>query len=75
VPGTGVDEYNAADLPVTLRDQLVKNTGEQYCSDTVHCGLHRLGYVWKRPRYVLMPDPEREKKAPNSPHPVWLAKA
>jgi hypothetical protein len=24
--------------------------------------LHRLGYVWKRPRYVLLPDPEREKK-------------
>lgn len=24
--------------------------------------LHRLGYVWKRPRYRLEPDPQREKK-------------
>ena len=24
--------------------------------------LHRLGYRWKRPRYVLQPDPDREKK-------------
>src|SRR4051794_11707313 len=25
--------------------------------------LHRLGYAWKRPRYVLAPDPQREKKS------------
>lgn len=31
----------------------------------------RLGYVWRRPRYVLMPDPEREKKTPNSLHAPW----
>lgn len=24
--------------------------------------LHRIGYVWKRPRYVLEPDPQRERK-------------
>lgn len=30
--------------------------------ETVRRQLHRLGYVWKRPRYVLDPDPEREKK-------------
>lgn len=24
--------------------------------------LHGLDYVWKRPRYVLAPDPDREKK-------------
>jgi transposase len=58
-----------------LRDQLEKNTGEQYSADTVRCGLHRLGYAWKRPRYVLMPDPEREKKTRNSPPPVWFARA
>ncbi len=58
-----------------LREQLEKNTGEQYSADTVRCGLHRLGYAWKRPRYVLMPDPEREKKTRNSPPPIWLAKA
>jgi hypothetical protein len=26
-----------------------------------------LGYVWKRSRYVLAPDPEKEKKTANSP--------
>lgn len=29
--------------------------------------LHRLGYVWKRPRYVLEPDPQREKKTGVAP--------
>ena len=29
-------------------------------------GLRRLGYVWKRPRYVLDPDPEREEKTADS---------
>lgn len=29
---------------------------------TIRRGLDQLGYVWKRPRYVLAPDPEREKK-------------
>ena len=28
----------------------------------MRCALHRLGYVWKRPRHVLMPDPLREEK-------------
>ena len=56
-----------------LRNQLRQNTGEQYSSDTVRRRLHELGYVWKRPRYVLAPDPEREKKTPNLPRPVWSA--
>jgi transposase len=56
-----------------LRDQLRQNTDEEYSDDTIRRGLHRLGYVWKRPRYVLAPDPEREKKTPNSPRPVWFA--
>lgn len=34
--------------------------------ETVRRGLHRLGSVWKRPRYVLDPDPEREKRTPDS---------
>jgi transposase len=29
--------------------------------------LHRLGYVWKRPRYVLEPDSQREKKTRVTP--------
>jgi len=58
-----------------LQDQLWQNTGEEYSASTVRRGLKRLNYVWKRPRYVLVPDPQQEKKTPNSPHPVWLAKA
>ena len=54
-----------------LQDQLHKNLGEAYSASTVRRGLQRLDYVWKRPRYVLMPDPEREKKTPNSPGAVW----
>lgn len=58
-----------------LRDQLRVKLEQDYSDDTVRRGLHRLGYVWKRPRYVLTPDPEREKKTPNSPRPVWFAQA
>jgi transposase len=58
-----------------LRDQLRNNLGQDFSDDTVRRGLHRLDYVWKRPRYVLMPDPEREKKTSNSPRPVWFARA
>ena len=58
-----------------LQDQLWQNTGGQYSSDTIRRRLHRLGYVWKRPRYVLAPDPQREKKTPNSPCRVWFAQA
>jgi transposase len=58
-----------------LNSQLRQNSGEQYSSDTIRRRLHELGYVWKRPRYVLAPDPEREKKTPNSPRPVWFALA
>jgi transposase len=54
-----------------LQDQLRKNLDEEYSASTVRRGLQRLGYVWKRPRYVLMADPEREKKTPNSAHSLW----
>jgi transposase len=58
-----------------LQDQLRKNLGEDYSASTVRRGLQRLDYVWKRPRYVLAPDPQREKKTRNSPHRLWLARA
>lgn len=51
-----------------LQDQLKKNMGEEYSVSTVRRSLQRLNYVWKRPRYVLVPDPEREKKTRNSAH-------
>jgi transposase len=68
--------YHATHWTVPLlMNQLRQNTGEQYSSDTIRRRLHELGYVWKRPRYVLVPDPEREKKTPNSARPVWFAPA
>lgn len=57
-----------------LQEQLWHGLGEHYCARTVRRGLHRLGYVWKRARYVLAPDPEREKKTANLPRRQWLAK-
>jgi transposase len=50
-----------------LREQLEHRTGQRLCDDTIRGQLHRMGYVWKRSRYVLDPDPEREKKAPDPP--------
>jgi transposase len=55
--------YPAANWTVPLlRQALHRDTGQRPSGDTVRRTLHRLGYVWKRPRYVLAPDPEREKK-------------
>jgi transposase len=42
-------------------------TGQPLSDDTLRRALHRLNYVWKRPRYLLEADPEREKKTPHSP--------
>jgi transposase len=46
-----------------LRAQLQREGRQEVSEDTLRAALHRLGYVWKRPRYILAPDPEREKKA------------
>lgn len=48
-----------------LRETLEQHTGEEVSARTIRRALQRLGYVWKRPRYVLEPDPEREKKTPD----------
>jgi transposase len=45
-----------------LREHLAAVAGEALSAATVRRQLHALGYVWKRPRYVLQPDPGREKK-------------
>jgi transposase len=50
-----------------LREHLRRATGADVSEPTVRRQLRRLGYVWKRPRYVLDPDPEREKKTPHRP--------
>jgi transposase len=45
-----------------LREAMDHGIGRRLSCRTIRRGLGRLGYVWKRPRYVLAPDPEREKK-------------
>ena len=49
-----------------LQTAMAACTSELFCSRTIRRELQRLEYVWKRPRYVLAPDPEREKKTSNS---------
>jgi transposase len=50
-----------------LQEVLEIATEQRVSDDTLRRALHRLSYVWKRPRYDLVPDPEREKKTPHSP--------
>jgi len=50
-----------------LRQQLASWDGRWLAADTIRRELHQLGYVWKRTRYVLPADPEREKKKGHSP--------
>lgn len=45
-----------------LQEQLRHRCETQLAEDTVRRQLHRLGYSWKRSRYVLEPDPERGEK-------------
>lgn len=50
-----------------LQEELRHGTGNDFSDDTIRRELRRQGYVWKRPRYVLDPDPELEKKTAHSP--------
>jgi transposase len=50
-----------------LREILETATEQRVSEDTLRRALDRLDYVWKRPRYDLDPDPEREKETPHSP--------
>lgn len=59
--------YFAVNWTVPLfQDVLAEYTGQRPSEDTVRRELDRLGYVWKRSRYVLDPDPLREKKRVDS---------
>jgi len=49
-----------------LQDHLERSCRTRFSDDTIRRALHRLGYVWKRYRYVLDPDPDLEKKTPHS---------
>jgi len=60
--------YYAVNWTVPLfQEELRHGTGASLSDDTIRRELRRLGYVWKRPRYVLDPDPELEKKTADPP--------
>jgi transposase len=50
-----------------LRQQFASWDGSWLSEDTIRRKLHTLGYVWKRPRYVLPPDPDGEKQKLHPP--------
>jgi transposase len=63
--------YQAVSWTVGLLQQQLAPLCEAGLSTrTIRRQLDDLGYVWKRPRYVLDPDPERDKK---TTHPTALA--
>lgn len=45
-----------------LQEHLERWDGRRWSGTTVRRQLHQLGYAWKRPRYVLIPDPRRAQK-------------
>ena len=49
-----------------LQEHLRHETERSFGGRTLRRELHQLGYTWKRSRYVLAPDPELEKKTPDS---------
>lgn len=55
--------YPSSDWTVPLlQEHLGGHPGGPPSDETIRRRLRQLGYVWKRPRYVLDPDPELEKK-------------
>jgi transposase len=72
------DELGCAGMNWTvplLRDHLHRTSGQWLSDDTLRRELDRLGYVWKRFRYVLPPDPLREKKTRDPATPAGPAAA
>jgi transposase len=60
--------YQASEWTVPLLiEHLASQSGQRVSDATVRRQVRRMGYVWKRPRYVLQSDPAREKKARHSP--------
>jgi transposase len=49
-----------------LQEHLRHESDRSLGARTLRRELHQLGYTWKRSRYVLAPDPELEKKTPDS---------
>jgi transposase len=76
--GQRPDEWGYAGVNWTvplLQEQLYRHGGRWLSDDTIRRELDRLGYVWKRFRYVLPPDPEREKKTRHPPAAAGAAAA
>src|SRR5947209_14876652 len=61
-------------LPL-LQEILEIATDLRLSQGTLRRALHRMDYLWKRPRYDLDPDAEREKKPTNPPANPGLAAA
>jgi transposase len=60
--------YQAVEWTVPLlQEHLAECAGQRPSATSVRRQLRASGYVWKRPRYALDPDPERDKKAADSP--------
>jgi transposase len=57
--------YASVEWTTNLLRQHLARVAVDVSDTTLREQLHRLGYVWKRPRYVLQSDPDREKKTPN----------
>jgi transposase len=49
-----------------LQEHLARYGGVRPSEDALRQELHQQDYAWKRPRRVLDPDPEREKKTADS---------
>ncbi len=63
--------YQATNWTIPLLQSHLAHWGlTGFCDATVRRQLHALGYVWKRPRYVLDPDPLRAAKMRRIP-PVY----
>lgn len=61
-------DYPNTSWTIPLLQEVFEICTDQCLSDdTLRRALHRLDYAWKRPRYRLEPDPEREKKTAHSP--------
>ena len=68
--------YQAIEWTVPLlQEHLAVCTGRRPSSTSIRRELHTSGRVGKRPRYVLDPDPERDKKTADSPGDAAVAAA
>jgi len=69
--------YQAVEWTVPLLQEHLARCGDggSPSETSIRRQLHALGYVWKRPRYVLQPDPEREEKTADPPGDPAIAAA